>query len=735
MHRARTRQCRRELGLGVLFLALWILPPFWGIATLRTVNIQDDIFASDLWNDRLPTRAFLGASLRRGESPGWMPGIYTGFPSIAQVEVGALYPSNLLLFGLLEPYTAFAWAQILPLLIAGIGTFLLAGELGLPIESRLLAAGVFSLSGFLVAHLRQLNMVDAAAWIPLLVLAVERIAVGRSGYAPLCLAVVWALQLLAGHPQISYFTALLLAVYFTARRWQERKNETPSAWSLGRALASAVAAIAFGTLLAAAQIVPAVELSRLTYRQGGLSLADATKFAASPLAVWTFFFPTLFGDARDDSFQLSGLFWEQYGYVGLAPLLLAIVALVTARRNRHARLFAALAVLSYLLVLGENTPVFGWVFAGVPGMRYFRFPTRFLVFVELGIALLAGFGLAAFLEQLGGVRRSVVAAAVIAVTAADLWVHQMRQVPQVDRERWLSPIGTEQFLSAARARSAEPWRYYTLDAALVHAQTYHGAKGWSGDLTPYVRLRALLQPSFNLLFGLETPDGYANLVPRHYEAVWGSEKKPGVRSIRHLETGELEPELATMLRLFNVRYVLSVAPLRSPMLRLVAQSAEGVQIHELADPLPRAFVVGEVLHGGTDEETLRTLTRADFDPARRAVVDGDVSLPAGAEPSRNVRVVDRRNGEIALHASLEHPGLLVVSEGYYPGWRVAVDGRPAALLRVNVMMRGVVLPAGEHDVVFRFRSSSLAAGGVLSAVAVVALLGFRRRLMVTAAAS
>src|SRR5439155_340529 len=271
-------------------LALWVLPPFWGIATLRTVNIQDDIFASDLWNDRLPTRAFRGASLRRGETPGWMPGIYTGFPSIAQVEVGALYPSNLLLFGLLEPYTAFAWAQILPLLIAGIGTFLLAGELGLPIESRLLAAGVFSLSGFLVAHLRQLNMVDAAAWIPLLVLAVERIAVGRSGYAPLCLAVVWALQLLAGHPQISYFTAVLLAV----------------------------------------------------------------------------------------------------------------VALVAARRNRHARLFAAFAVLSYLLVLGENTPVFGWVFAGVPGMRYFRFPTRFLVFVELGIALLAGFGLAAFLEKLGG---------------------------------------------------------------------------------------------------------------------------------------------------------------------------------------------------------------------------------------------------------------------------------------------------------------------------------------------
>jgi hypothetical protein len=47
----------------------------------------------------------------------------------------------------------------------------------------------------------------------------------------------------------------------------------------------------------------------------------------------------------------------------------------------------------------------------------------------------------------------------------------------------------------------------------------------------------------------------------------------------------------------------------------------------------------------------------------------------------------------------------------------------------------VVLPAGEHDVVFRFRSGSLAAGALLSAVAIVALLGFRRRLRVTPAAS
>ena len=721
---------RPELALAVVFLALWILPPFWGIATLRAVNVQDDIFASDLWNDRLPARAFVGASLGRGESPAWMPGIYTGFPSLAQVEVGTLYPSNLLLFGLLPPYAAIAWAQILPLAIAGIGMFLLATELGLPLEARLLAAGAFSLSGFLVAHLRQLNMVDASAWIPFVLLAAERIATRRPGRVLVWLSAVWALELLAGHPQIAYFTGFVTAAYFAVRWWQERPGARWSSW------AGLVVAIGLGTLIAAAQIVPAIELFRLTYREGGLRFEEAARYAVSPLNVWTFFVPDLFGDARDDSFRLSGLYWEQYGYVGFLPAVLAVVGLVVKRRSPHVPLIGAITALSYLLVLGKNTPVFAWVFAVVPGMSYFRFPTRFLVFVEIGICLLAGFGLAACLDALAGLRRSLAAAVVIAVTAADLWTHQMRQVPQIEWRRWLAPIDTVRILADARRVAPEPWRYYALDASLVHAEMYHAAHGWSGDLTPYLQLRALLQPSFNLLFGLEAPDGYANLVPRGYEAIWGSEKKTGIRSTRHLETGELEPEIAKMLRLFNVRYVLSIMPLRSAALRSIGRSAEGVEVYEVRDPQPRAFVVGAAVYAATEAEVLRLLTAPDFDTERQAVVEeAGLRLPADAGSSTNVQVVDRGNTELILHASLARPGLLVVSEGYYPGWQAEVDGVATPIVRTNGMMRGVVVPAGEHQIVFRFRSRAIAAGFLVSGLAIVATIAARRRLTITRAFS
>lgn len=727
-HRESTR---RELCLAAGFLVVWVLVPFWRIATLRAVNVQDDIYASDLLNDRLPARAFVGGSLRRGELPVWVPGIYTGFPSLAQVEMGAAYPSNLILFGVLSPYTAIAWAQILPLLIAGFGTFMLAGQLGVAFEGRLLAAGVFALSGFLIAHLRQLNMVDAAAWVPLLAACTERIATGRAGRAPMLLAIVWAMQLLAGHPQISYYTALVLGVYLFARAIQVRGRRTVFE-ALRRALPFCCA-IFLGTFLAAVQILPALELVRLTYREGGLSYADAAKYAASPLGVWTFWIPDLFGDARTDSFRLSGIHWEQYAYVGVLPVLLTLVALVVARRSPRVLLLAGGAVASYLMVLGPNTPFFGWAHAVVPGMSFFRFPTRFLLFVDLAIALLAGFGLAACLAPLPKAARRLAAAAALTLTAGDLWVHQMRQVPQVDTSRWTAPIDSHRMLATALAADPGPWRYYSLDAPLVHAQTYHAAGGWSGDLSPYVALRSLLQPSFNLLFDLESPDGYSNLVPRYYEAVWGSEKKVGVVPRRHLETGELEPEFAKTLRLFNVRYLLSRVPIRSEELRSLGRSNEGVELHELHDPLPRAFVVERLVPARDDAEALKLMTNASFDPTREAVVDGSgPSLPEDAASSREVRILRRGNTEVAVRASLDRPGLLVLSEGYYPGWRVTVDGTDAELWRVNLMMRGVSLPAGEHEVVFRFRSSAIRIGGALSMIAALALFALRHRLVIAA---
>ena len=719
--------------LASLFLALWILPPFWRIATLEAVNVQDDVYASDLWNDRLPVRAWIGESWARGELPLWCPDLYTGFPLLAAVEAGALYPTNALLFAALDPYAAIAWAQLLPLFLAGLGTFLLAREYALPPAAAWLAAGAFSLSGFLVGHLRQLNMVDAAAWIPLLLFLAERVLRTGSRAARVGFALACAMQWLAGHPQVSYLTALVGAP-FVIVRWRQldrldtagERGPWPLRLAASRRLRALVLAGLVGTALAGAQLVPATELARMSHRSGGFTFEDAAAYPASPRSLLTFVRPHAMGNIADDTFAGSGIFWEQYLYLGLLPALLALVAVALGWRSPIVRLLGATALGSSLLALGPGTPLFGLAWSVVPGMALFRFPTRFFVFAELAVALLAGIGLARLLALVFRPRlRSLAAAIVLATTAADLWVHQMEQVPQAPRERWTAPIPTAEALREAGGRLEEPWRYFSLDPTLVHAVAFHEARGWAGGTEPFERLRLHLQPSFNLLHGLATPDGYVNLAPRPYEAVWGSDKEPGL--VR--PSGEagasgwaLRPAVGRLLRLFNVHWIVSAWPARSAALgNPVAVFPEGFGIQPVIDPLPRAFVVGRTIAAASEAAALAWLESADFDPAREAVVHEEIELPADAAPSRRVRVVRPSARSLRVTTSLERPGLLVVSEGRYPGWKARLDGREVPIHRANVMMRAVVVPAGEHEVTFTYEPGSLLAGVLVSALGLAAL--------------
>ncbi len=98
------------------------------------------------------------------------------------------------------------------------------------------------------------------------------------------------------------------------------------------------------------------------------------------------------------------------------------------------------------------------------------------------------------------------------------------------------------------------------------------------------------------------------------------------------------------------------------------------------------------------------LSRADPDPAETVTVDHE-------GPQR-----------VELTATLRSGGLVVISDVFYPGWTLTVDGEPAEILRTNRAMRGVVLPAGTHRLVFRYEPLLLRVGMGISVVGLIGLL-------------
>ena len=129
-----------------------------------------------------------------------------------------------------------------------------------------------------------------------------------------------------------------------------------------------------------------------------------------------------------------------------------------------------------------------------------------------------------------------------------------------------------------------------------------------------------------------------------------------------------------------------------------------------------------------------------YDPRRTAWVETEDGLPLapfgpGGSPlhSETASVVDRSPQRVELDVSLVRPGLVVLADAFYPGWRLTIDGQPATIHRTNRMMRGATVPSGRHRLVYTYDPGSFRVGGVISvaSLVVVALyplgLGWRRK--------
>ncbi|HVG31162.1 MAG TPA: YfhO family protein, partial [Pyrinomonadaceae bacterium] len=149
--------------------------------------------------------------------------------------------------------------------------------------------------------------------------------------------------------------------------------------------------------------------------------------------------------------------------------------------------------------------------------------------------------------------------------------------------------------------------------------------------------------------------------------------------------------------------------------------------------LPRAWLVSEV-EAVDGEEALRRIrgegTR-EFDPRRTALLEvGAEELPRlpaaaarGGAAAGRARVAEYEPNRIVVETEAEAPGVLVVSEIFYPGWEASVDGARARIDLADYLLRAVAVPGGRHRVEMRYRAPAARAGAIISALTVALLTG------------
>lgn len=147
-------------------------------------------------------------------------------------------------------------------------------------------------------------------------------------------------------------------------------------------LATSAIVVSVGIGLAAVQLIPTYELSKESIRSGGLPYAEAISFSLSPLLLARSLLPGYF----------SNPFSEYIGYIGVAPLLLAILALIRRPRNRFVWFALVVAIGAVILATGGYDPLYPKLYRHVPGLNLFRVPARWLYAYTFAASMLVGIG-------------------------------------------------------------------------------------------------------------------------------------------------------------------------------------------------------------------------------------------------------------------------------------------------------------------------------------------------------
>ncbi|MCA9792035.1 MAG: hypothetical protein KC910_09585 [Candidatus Eremiobacteraeota bacterium] len=777
---------KQHVGPWVILVAVLVLfAPFWGAGRvfvpedfLNFVYPWKAVSDGRVHNLELfdvtvfffPQDVFINQRLKKGDLPLWNPHIFSGHPLVASGQSGLLYPPRLLAHRWLGPGQARSLLLLVHTLWMGLAMWFWLRHRGLGDFGAGVGGLCWMLNGQMASWFEFEHLVVMGPYIPTMFYCIDRALAGDPRWWA-GLALAGGLCLHTGHLQIVFYGGLLVIFYALVRLTLTRQ------W---KGLLGFGAAGVGVVLLAAPTVLPFLELLRRSQRPD-FAFEQLQKFSPSFTSLLaTLWHPDILGNPAR-GFMLNrcsaNLIYPEFAcYFGLIPLVLALLALWPGEskfERREVMAWAALALVS--LLCAATTPFYRLVLLVMPLLSK-AMPGRFLVSFVMAASVLAALGAdrldqpetRARARRAGGVVSGLalvillVAAVLLLVMpdtllgwlapysnpgyikipphgpdfARDLLVGLRHNylgnphfyLPVVSglalflgwrKEVLLGLVALDLWLFAAVFNTTVPaHQLLPSTPSIAYLQSQPGlfrvekqAAAFYNTLTPY---------GFDLL------SGYESMFSMRYAETMRRAEPKGEITMRSVSLSNFDSPLIDAM---NVAYLLQ-APLElKPPQGWPLVFSDDIKIYRNPEVLPRAFVVGRahVLPGPL--AVLDYVSGPQFEPAKEVALELPAPAPVEeAAAQGKVTVVDYQPDRVELLAELPAPGVVVLSDTFYPGWVCHSSLGELPIYPANGASRAVFLPAGRHQLAFSFEPRPFYLGLKLAVlglvlVVLVALLG------------
>ena len=739
----------------VWIVALWIvfsqpyllkgLPPFPSGYLVNFFTPWNNYFGFPFGNNAMPDvitqlypwKTVVVESWKAGQIPFWNPYQFAGNPHLANVQSAVFTPFNMLFFVL--PFV-HAWSILILLqpLLAGLFTYLFVRKLKVSRAAAVLSAVSFMFAGFITVWMAYGTLAYAILYLPLMLYGIERYRSKPDLVAKLIVVFSIPFSIFSGHFQTSIYMLLAGASYGVYSFWTNKRK-----------LLSLSLLFLVGLIISVPQLIPAIQFYQQSVRSGLYQVGEVIPWSY----LITVLAPDFYGNpvTRNDWF---GHYGEWAGFVGVMPIMLATFGLFLGRKSSKVWFFGGLAAFS--LLLAYQTPL-------IDLLAKFRIPvlatsaaSRIIVLFSFGVAVLSGFGLDRLIVVWSKHRitkKMLLFFGVWIVLVISVWGMLLSnnlfflekagiQEFSVAKRNFILPtlfifsgigmmflgyfvkkkiyikllilgllvVGSLDMLRfSTKWMPFDPIEYmYPENEALTYLQKNVGNYRVFGNFgnegqTP---------------FRLQGIEGYDPLyVSRYGEFVSaaGDGHLRGVdRSVVLMnKNGEYTKK---MLDLLGVKYYLQskgdgrniwVFPFWEypESFGSAVWSDEKYEIYENTTAYPRAYVVHDYIVANSDQEIIDNILADDTDLRKTAILEEkpqDAIEPCKGEDK--VAIVNYSANRIELDVSGDCSGLLFLSDNYYLGWNVYIDNSKGKIYRANYTFRAVVVPQGEHKVIFKYEN-------------------------------
>jgi len=764
------------LGVALIFFAKTIfggLVPFPGDLLLaeykpwRTASYGGYIPGSiphkaqypDVIRQLYPWKTLVVSQLKKFKLPLWNPYNLAGAPLAANFQSGSYYPLNI--FYLIFPQKA-AWTilVILQPLLAMIFTYLLLRQFNFHILASLLGGLTFGYSNFFTVWLEYNTVGQVILWLPLVLLALEKLLKRNSPVWNLILIGSLFSSLTAGHPQIFFYLWLVALFYYLFRS------------RFGRDCRFIVLDFILPLGIGALQLVPGVELISQSARTVQDYSSLVNRVLLQPYQLIMFFIPDFFGNPATRNYWLSDTYLGKICGIGIVPLVMLIWV---NWKNPRIKFFTLLA--AGILILVTKNPLTSVLYripwpilaTSSPTLATFLITFSLSVLVANGmhhlltakssfqakypnLLILTGLflimGIFSFIApywqqipgrenlQTVGVKQTIYGSGLFFISLGGIWL-----LSKLKRHNLLLVACFLIMISVFELN-----RYFLrfnpfVPPSFVFPQheilTY--LKDQAGINRYWGYGNAAIDANFATQYQIFSPDGYDPLYPKRYgefiqTSVSGHLPQSftgRTRSDAVLVPGYGESDLSANLSrlrimdLLGVKYVLDRTENNSNEITFPPDRFKLIyvkddwKILENLLALPRIFLASNYRVFADSNEFEKIFFDSKFNPRETVLLEEALNEPLTSADNGQIALVDYQPSIVTLSVRADSRQLLFLSDVYSPGWQATIDKKPTKIYRADYTFRALVVPAGEHRIEFRYHPLSFRVGILISLISCI----------------